>query len=233
VNEESHPDLFWAIRGGGGNFGVATRFQFRLHPVSTVTDGMLLLPASPEVIEGFVAAAEAAPEELSAIANVMPAPPMPFVPAEHHGRLVVLATLVHAGTVQDGERAVAPFKALATPLADLVRPMRYPEIYPEERGFRPTAVTRTMFVDAIDHRAAETILQYLQTSDATMRAAQLRVLGGGDGPRAGRRDSVRAPPAGSWSTWPRSTMAPPTGPCGKLGLSTSRRPCARGTAART
>jgi FAD/FMN-containing dehydrogenase len=74
---------------------------------------------------------------------------------------------------------VAPFRALATPLADLVRPMRYPEIYPPEEGnFRPTAVTHTMFVDAIDRDVAETILQYLQTSDAIMRAAQLRVLGG-------------------------------------------------------
>jgi hypothetical protein len=101
------------------------------------------------------------------------------MPAEQHGRLVVMATLVYAGMVQDGDRAMAPFRALATPIADLIRPMPYPEIYPaEEEGFNPTAVTRTMFVDTIDHQVAETILEYLQTSDATMRAAQLRVLGG-------------------------------------------------------
>jgi FAD/FMN-containing dehydrogenase len=102
------------------------------------------------------------------------------VPTEQHGRLVVMATLVYAGAVQDGERAIAPFRALATPIADLVRPMRYPEIYPlEEEGFHPTAVTRTMFVDAIDRDVAETIVEYLRTSEATMRAAaQLRVLGG-------------------------------------------------------
>src|SRR6266542_6516009 len=88
VDATTHPDLFWAIRGGGGNFGVATRFQFRLHEIGTIVGGMLLLPATPDVIHSFIAEAEAAPDELSTIANIMPAPPMPFVPAEQHGRLV-------------------------------------------------------------------------------------------------------------------------------------------------
>jgi hypothetical protein len=179
TDSETHPDLFWAIRGGGGNFGVATRFNFRLHPLDTIVGGTLILPATPQVISGFVAEAQAAPEELSTIANIMPAPPLPVLPAEQHGRLVIMATLVYAGNPEAGQRAVAPFRALATPLADLVRPMRYPEIYPpEEEGFRPTAVTRTMFLDAIDRDVAETIVEYLQSSDATMRVAQLRVLGG-------------------------------------------------------
>ncbi len=68
VNASSEPDLFWAIRGGGGNFGVATRFHFRLQPVDRIVGGMLLLPATAEVITGFIAAAEAAPDELSTIA---------------------------------------------------------------------------------------------------------------------------------------------------------------------
>jgi FAD/FMN-containing dehydrogenase len=179
VDEGSHPDLFWALRGGGGNFGVATRFKFRLHPVSTVVGGMLLLPATAEVVEGFVAAAAAAPEELSTIANVMPAPPMPFIPEERHGELVILAIMVHAGPIEDGEHAVAPFRALATPIADLVHPMPYPEIYPpDEEEYHPTAVGRTMFVDGIDRRVAETIVEHLQASDSPVRVAQLRVLGG-------------------------------------------------------
>jgi len=179
TDAETYPDLFWAIRGGGGNFGVATRFQYRLHPVGTVTGGMLILPATPEVVAGFVAEAEAAPEELSAIANVMVAPPMPFLPAELHGQLVVMALLVHAGAVEDGERAVAPFRRLATPLADMLGPMPYPEIYPpEEADYHPTAVGRTMFVDTVDRDVAETIVEYLRASDASLRVAQLRVLGG-------------------------------------------------------
>lgn len=84
VDAEEHPDLFWAIRGGG-NFGVVSRFHYRLHEVDEIVGGMLILPVTPEVIHSFVAQAEAAPEELSTIANVMAAPPMPFLPAEHHG----------------------------------------------------------------------------------------------------------------------------------------------------
>jgi len=140
VDEEHEPDLFWAIRGGGGNFGVATRFRFRLEPVDRIVGGMLFLPASADVVAGFVEAAEAAPEELSGIATVMPAPPMPFLPEEHHGKLVLMATLVHSAGGEAGERAVAPFRALAEPLADLLRPMPYPEIYPpEDESYHPTA----------------------------------------------------------------------------------------------
>ncbi|MGH2782621.1 MAG: FAD-binding oxidoreductase [Thermoleophilaceae bacterium] len=179
ADAETHPDLFWAIRGGGGNFGVATRFRYRLHEVRTIVGGMLFLPATPEVIASFVEAAEDAPEELSTIANVMPAPPMPFLPAEHHGRLVVMAMLTYAGPVDAGERAVARFRALAKPIADMVRPMSYPEMYPpDEEGFHPVASARTTFVDSVDLRAAETIVDHLQAATAPMAAAQLRVLGG-------------------------------------------------------
>lgn len=179
ADEEHHPDLFWALRGGGGNFGVVTRFKFRLHPVDAVVGGVLLLPATPGVIAGFIAEAEAAPEELSAIVNVMPAPPLPFVPTEHHGKLVVMALMAYAGDAAAGERALAPFRRLAPPLADLLRPMRYPELYPpEEEGYRPTAVARTMFLDAVDRGVAETVLEHLCSSTAAVRVAQLRVLGG-------------------------------------------------------
>ena len=179
VDADHHPDLFWAIRGGGGNFGVATRFKFQLQPVDTITGGMLILPATPDTVAAFLAEAEAAPDELSTIANVMPAPPMPFLPAELHGQLVIFAILAHAGGGAAGERAVAPFRAIATPLADMVKPMRYPEIYPpDDEAYHPTAVSRTMFVETIDRGVAQLIIDRLQASDAAMRVAQLRVLGG-------------------------------------------------------
>jgi FAD/FMN-containing dehydrogenase len=179
VDAESHPDLFWAIRGGGGNFGVATRFQYRLHPVGTIVGGMMMLPATAEVIQSFIELAVAAPEELSTIANVMPAPAMPFVPAEHHGKLVIFAMLCYAGTVEAGEGAVAPFRALAKPIVDMVKPGRYPEMYPpDDPNYHPIATGRTMFIDSVDRGVAEMIVERLNASTASMRVAQLRVLGG-------------------------------------------------------
>ena len=179
VDAERHPDLFWAIRGGGGNFGVVTRLEFRLHDLRAFTGGVLVLPATPETIAGFVSASLSAPEELSTIGNIMPAPPLPFLPPEVHGRLVIFAMMAYAGDDDSAQRALAPFRALATPIADLVRAMPYTEMYPpEDPNYRPTAIGRTMFVDSVAQELAETIHEYLSTSDAAMRVAQLRVLGG-------------------------------------------------------
>ncbi len=86
VDADRHPDLFWAIRGGGGNLGVATRFRYRLHELDGIVGGMLVLPGTAETIEAYITAAEAAPEELSTIANIMTAPPMPFLPEETVGK---------------------------------------------------------------------------------------------------------------------------------------------------
>jgi FAD/FMN-containing dehydrogenase len=178
ASEESEPDLFWAIRGGEGNFGVATRFQLRLAEISEIVGGMLILPASPQVITGFLEAAEAAPEELSTIANVMIAPPLPFLPEEAHGKPVVMGVLAYAGPVDRGEQVIAPFRALADPLGDMVRPMRYPELYEGPEQEVRFAAGANFFADSLEPAGAEAILEQLPKSTAPMGAVQLRVLGG-------------------------------------------------------
>ena len=179
VDAGSHQDLFWAIRGGGGNFGVVTRFDYRLHPLGMVTGGMLALPATPETLAGLVAEVDAAPEELSVIANVLLAPPLPFVPAELVGTPLVLALVVHAGPLDDGERAVAPLRALAPAVADFVRPMPFGEMFPAEaQDAPPRAALHTFFSDSFDEAAAGELLDRFSTSTAQLPAAQIRVLGG-------------------------------------------------------
>jgi FAD/FMN-containing dehydrogenase len=179
ASADENPDLFWAIRGGGGNFGVATAFQLRLHEVGTIVGGMLILPASGAVVAGFLAAAAEAPEELSTIANVMKAPPMPFLPPEAHGKLIVMAQMAYCGPVDEADAVLAPFRALATPIADMLRPIPYPEIYPpEDPDYRPIAAVRTMYMDGVDGDLADHIVARIEASPAPMAVAQLRVLGG-------------------------------------------------------
>jgi FAD/FMN-containing dehydrogenase len=178
ASESSEPELFWAVRGGEGNFGVATRFQLRLHEISEIVGGMLVLPASAEVITGFVEAAKAAPEELSVIGNVMLAPPMPFLPEEVHGTPIIIGLMAFVGPVDQAEGVIAPFRGLAEPLADMVRPMRYPELYEGPEQAAPMASGVNWFTDSFEPASAEAILEELPQSTAMMKAVQLRVLGG-------------------------------------------------------
>ena len=179
VDEDSHPDLFWAIRGGGGNFGVATRFKYQLHESNGFYGGFLVLPATAETVSGFMRAASEAPEELSTIANVMNCPPMPFVPDDAVGTIVIFAMLAYSGDAAAGERAMAPFRELAAPLADLMKEMPYPDMYPpEDDSYQPKAVDHTFFMNHVDKATAQTIIDHLEASDSSLRAVQMRALGG-------------------------------------------------------
>jgi FAD/FMN-containing dehydrogenase len=181
IDETADPDLFWAIRGGGGNFGVVTRLHYRLHPVDSVVGGMLILPATPQVIADLVALAIDASDDLSVIAGVMVAPPMPFLPEEVHGQLVVLALMVHAGHPTAGEIEVDRFRRLATPLHDDLGVMPYAGMFPGEEGGPPQPVAmsvRSVFSDEFTVSEAEILVDALRSSTASMTATQIRVLGG-------------------------------------------------------
>jgi len=179
ADKDNHADLFWALRGGGGNFGVVTKFKYQLHDLGDCYGGMLMLPATPEVVAGCMKIAHEAPDELSMIINVMPAFPMPFIAKEHHGKMAVMVLAVYAGEPKAGEEILAPLKALATPFADMTKPMRYKDIFfPEDASYHPTAVSKNMHINSFDIENAKTAIEWLNKSDSPMRALQLRVLGG-------------------------------------------------------
>lgn len=179
IDETNHADLFWAIRGGGGNFGVVTKFKFKLQDLTQAYGGILCIPATPETIASFLREADSAPEALSTIANVMPAPPMPFLAEEHYGKIIIFAMMCYAGDASEGEKVIEPFRKIATPLADLLHPMSYAELFPpDEAEYHPIASSRTMFLDYVDESVAETILNHLSKATGMMSVTQLRVLGG-------------------------------------------------------
>jgi hypothetical protein len=179
IDHEHDPDLFWAIRGGGGNFGVVTKFRYRLAKVPQVYGGPLILPATPVTISRLAQACVEADDALTVIPTVMPAPPMPFIPAKMQGQMVIEAVVCHAGDSGQAVEALRPLREIATPVMDMVQPMPYAGLMDEEVPFRGQPVAlRAMFGDHIDESVGATILEGLDRSDSWLRFVQFRVLGG-------------------------------------------------------
>jgi FAD/FMN-containing dehydrogenase len=127
---DEHEDLFWALRGGGGNFGVVTRFTFRLHEVGPeITGGLILWDAdvADEVVALYRQVTETAPRELTLVVTMRPAPPAPFIPEPWHGKPIVAVLACHTGDPSQAATDLAPIRALGNPIADLVVAKRYVE----------------------------------------------------------------------------------------------------------
>jgi FAD/FMN-containing dehydrogenase len=128
ASQERNPDLFWGIRGGGGNFGIVTSFEYRLHPVGPIVlAGPIFHPLedAPEVLRfyrGFIADA---PDELTTIFNLRAAPPLPFLPEDVHGKPIVMVGACYTGSPEDGAEVVRPLKQFGSPIVDLLEPKPY------------------------------------------------------------------------------------------------------------
>ncbi|MEV0176824.1 FAD-binding oxidoreductase [Streptomyces sp. NPDC050803] len=128
ASADDHPDLYWALRGGGGNFGVVTTFRFALHPVGpTVLAGPVFWAAddTTDVLRFYRDFTAAAPEELGTVVRLGTVPPLPAVPQELHWRPAIAVVCCYAGPIADGERAVEPLRRLGKPLVDLLAPNPY------------------------------------------------------------------------------------------------------------
>ena len=179
ANAREHADLFWAVRGGGGNFGIVTRFIYRAVPVGMTYSGAIVLPATVDTIVGVARAAEAAPEGLTTITDMMVAPPMPFLPPEWVGKLILYVTAVYAGDPADGPAVMAPFRALG-PIADLMAPMPYAGIYQfTAQAEAPAAYEiRSSFLAELDESTAGLAIASVLESPRPMAMFHFRILGG-------------------------------------------------------
>ena len=178
---DDEPDLFWAMRGAGANFGVVTRLQFRLHPLDNVLAGDIVLPATRDVLRSLVPVLLAAPDELTAMPLIMLAPADPAIPDEHHGQPVVKLSVAWSGSPDAGERALAPLRALGARIGDTVTWQPYPALFsPVDRNAEPTSgvSSRAVFLDTLDDATIEVIERRLTDPDAPWSLVQLRVLGG-------------------------------------------------------
>jgi FAD/FMN-containing dehydrogenase len=123
ASSDENPDLFWGLRGGGGNFGVVTGIDYALYPVGPeVVGGIVAWPASeaPRVLELYRTLAAQAPPELTLVALMRPAPPAPWLPKDMHGKPIVALLACYSGTPEEGEKAVAPIKSFGNPIGDVL-----------------------------------------------------------------------------------------------------------------
>jgi FAD/FMN-containing dehydrogenase len=131
ASEREHPDLFWGLRGGSGNFGVVTSFEFRLHPVGPIVLGGMLMhpgPRAGEVLRFFREFMAGAPDEVGAGVALITAPPEPFVPEAARGKPAAGIIVCYAGPVEEGEQVLAPLREFGPPVLDMVEPMPYTEV---------------------------------------------------------------------------------------------------------
>jgi FAD/FMN-containing dehydrogenase len=123
ASADEHPDLFWALRGGGGNFGVVTRFEFRLHPVGPeLLSGLIVYPisAAKSVLQQYGEFVASSPDDLTVWAVLRQAPPLPFLPASVHGKGIIALALLHAGDPKLGDRLIEPLRRFGTPVGEHV-----------------------------------------------------------------------------------------------------------------
>ena len=166
ANESENSDLFWAVRGGGGNFGVVTSFEYELHPVGPeVLAGLIVHPFddAPALLRAYRDVMAQAPDALSAWVVMRQAPPLPFLPEAVHGREVLVIATMYAGSVAEGERAMAPLRAIGRPHADVIAPAPYaafqtafdPLLAPGARNYWKTHNFLALSDDLIDTLVAQ------------------------------------------------------------------------------
>ena len=139
ANKDANPDLFWALRGGGGNFGVVTSFEYRLHPLKNIVGGPMFFDVedAPDVMRAFNDYMTKAPRELYAVFAWQIAPPLPFIPEDRHGDTFCALVVCWTGPSDEAEKALAPLRGAGDPVAELVGPMPYPALNSAFDGLYP------------------------------------------------------------------------------------------------
>jgi FAD/FMN-containing dehydrogenase len=184
VDAGSEPELFWGVRGGGGNFGIATAFEYDLHPVGPLVLGGPIywpLEQAPEVLRTLREFAPDAPDELGIMIVAHRAPPLPFLPPERYGAPVLGLLPVWSGDLADGARAIAPLRRLGAPLGELVRPVPYRAVQSLLDGSAPRgthAYWRSHRLPALSDAAIERIVTLVESITSPLSLLNGWAIGG-------------------------------------------------------
>jgi FAD/FMN-containing dehydrogenase len=194
-----HPELFWGLRGGGGNFGIVTSFEYRLHPVGpTVLAGGVVHPfeRAGEVLRCLRDQVAAAPDELTVVAVISRAGTEPHLPERAHGQLVVTLAVCWAGDLDEGERVLRPLRSFGEPLADLVEPMPYTVLQSADAPSGLQNYWKSSYLDALTDEAIDTAVAHAPGMTSPLSSCYFEHLQGaigrvGDGDTAfGHRDAA-------------------------------------------
>ena len=184
TSEDENPELLFGLRGGGGNFGIATSLEYRLHRVGpTVTAGVVFYPGdrAAEILRFYRDWVDEAPDELTTVANLLTAPPAPFLPEEWHGKKLIALVGMHCGSLEDGERAVRPLKELGDPVADLMGPLPYvamQSLIDPLWGPGAHSYMKAGFMGGLDDAAIDTLIRYHQRSVSPKSEIHVHHMGG-------------------------------------------------------
>jgi FAD/FMN-containing dehydrogenase len=179
-----HADLFWAIRGGGGNFGIVTSFEYQLHRVGpAVLAGRIFYPGelAGKVLRFFRDASSSFPDAVTAIAALRMAPPAPFLPPESHGRPLVVLTLCWAGPIDEGEAALRPLREIGLPLADDLVPRPYTDLQSMlDASWAPGFHNywKAEYLDSLPDEAIDTIVEHALAISSPISDIKVIPLGG-------------------------------------------------------
>ena len=187
ASPSDHPDLFWGLRGGGGNFGVVTSFEFQLHQVGpTVLSGLAFYPAdeAEQVLRGYRAACATAPDELTTLVNLTTAPPVPFLPESVHGKPIIGIGGCWSGDLDAGVDATAPFRSLGTVIADVFAATPYAGWQQALDPLYPRGIYnyfRSAFLRTVDDASLRVLLDSFATVPTPLTEIHLQHLGGAVG----------------------------------------------------
>jgi len=184
VSAAKHPDLFWAIRGGGGNFGVVTLFEFALHPLGPeILSGLLVFPfeQAKQVLTRYRDFVATMPEDLSVWAVLRQAPPLPFLAPEVHGKEVVVLAVFYAGAAEEGQRAIEPLRNFGQPCGEHIGLMPYsawqkafdPLLTPGARNY-----WKSHNFSALNDAAIDTVIRYAGNLPGPQCEIFLGLIGG-------------------------------------------------------